>query len=217
MGDPLKVLGRSRGYSRAELLKNLPRHKNFKPIHLKEVKDMEEVVLQNLGNQKARKIIHMIKEVFKEVYRAKQFTRTEINNRGVLYGVVLLKHHVMDLVLEYFHERWPKCLICLYNEHTQMTEVINEKGIIRKYKNPLDFVVTKISQNRPIIPYFDDIKFSGEELFQTLYKTQNITERENIRYFKQMIPDKCFDLPGLRYSVEKEYILRNKKIDEYFD
>ena len=178
---------------------------------------MEEVLLRNLGNQKARKIIHMIKEVFKEVYRAKQFTRTEINNRGVLYGVVLLKHNVMDLVLEYFHERWPKCLICLYNEHTQMTEVINEKGIIRKYKNPLDFVVTKISQNRPIILYFDDIKFSGKELFQTLYKTQNITERENIRYFKKMIPDKCFDLPGLRNSVEKEYTLRNKKIDEYFD
>ena len=53
-----------------------------------------------------------MREISIEVYRAKQFTRTEINNRGVLYGVVSLKHRVMDIVLNYFHQRWPNCNQC---------------------------------------------------------------------------------------------------------
>jgi hypothetical protein len=31
-----------------------------------------------------------------------------------------------------------------------------------------------------------------------------------------MIPDKCFDLPGMRHGVEKKYNSQNKKLDEYF-
>ena len=82
-------------------------------------------------------------------------------------------------------------------------------------KLPLKDAVEKISKNRPIIPYFDDIQFSGKEIFETLYQSQNIVERENPRYFKQMIPDKCYELPGLRNGIEKRYISRNKKLNEF--
>ena len=114
--DPLKVIGRARGYSRDELISVLPKHKNFSPVLIKHIKRLPEVILRNSGNSLAKKINRMMREVFTEVYQAKQFTRTEINNQGVLYGVVLLKHRVIDMVLKYFHERWPNCIICLYNE-----------------------------------------------------------------------------------------------------
>ncbi len=194
----------------------MPRHCNFNPKYLKLVHELDEVVLRNLGNTPAKRIIQMIKEVYKEAYRAKQFTRTEINDRGILYGVVNLKHRVMDLVLLYFHDRWPQCVICLYNEYDDSTGIIDEMGIIKQVKEPLKKVIDQISINRPLVPYFNDIQFSGKEIFETLYKTQNIKERENPHFFKQMIPDKCFDLPGLRNGVEKNYSLKNKKIDEYF-
>jgi hypothetical protein len=164
----------------------------------------------------AKKIIRMMREVNTEAYRAIQFTRTEINKHGVLYGIVLLKHHVMDNVLKYFHERWPQCIICLYNGHTQRTGIINEKGKIREVKLPLKEVVEKVSKGRSIIPYFEDIQFSGEEIFESLYNSQNIVERENPRYFKSMIPDKCFDLPGMKNGVEKRYTSQKKKIDDFF-
>jgi hypothetical protein len=121
----------------------------------------------------------------------------------------------MDLVLNYFHERWPKCIICLYNEYTQKTGIMDEKGTIKEVKLSLKHVVENISNQRPVVPYFDDIQFSGNEIFETLYKTQNITERQNQRYFKQMIPDKCFELPGLRNGIERRFNDRNKKIDDY--
>ncbi len=211
--DPLEVIGRAKGYSREELVLNLPRHSNYSPALMQRIKKLPEVILRNSGTPLAKKINRMMREVFTEAYRAKQYARTEINSRGVLFGVVQLKHTVIDLVLNYFHERWPQCVICLYNEHTHKTGLIDEKGIIREINSPLKIVVEMVSKNRPLIPYFDDIQFSGEEIFETLYKSQFITERENQPYFKKMIPDQCFKLPGMRNGVEKRF--RNRDLNEF--
>jgi hypothetical protein len=212
--DPLEVIGRAKGYSRKELNLNLPRHVKFSQTLSHQIEKLPDVVLRNSGSPLAKKINKMMREIFTEAYRAKQFTRTEINNRGVLYGVVLLKHLVMDLVLKYFHERWPYCVICLYNEYSHKTAIINEKGKIREINSPLKKVVDLVSKKRPIIPYFNDIQFSGEEIFETLYGSQFISERENQPFFKRMIPESCFKLPGMRDGVEKGF--RNKKINEFF-
>ncbi|MFX0104564.1 MAG: DUF4130 domain-containing protein [Candidatus Hodarchaeota archaeon] len=211
--DPLKVVGCAKGHSHEELIHKLPRHFNFNPALIQKIKEIPEVILRNSGTHLGKKINRMMRELSTEVYRAKQYTRTEINNRGVLFGVVSLKHKVLDFVLEYFHERWPQCVICLYNEQTHKTGVINERGIICEFNLSLKKVVKRFSENRPIIPYFEDIQFSGERIFETLYNSQNISERENKRYFRSMIPDKCYELPGMRDGVEKRF--RNKKINDY--
>jgi hypothetical protein len=204
--DPLEVIGRAKGYSRKELVLNLPRHSKFSPALMQHIKELPEVVLHNSGTPLAKKINRMMQEVFTEAYRAKQFSRTEINNRGVLFGVVHLKHRVIDLVLNYFHQRWPQCVICLHNEHTHKTGFIDEKGIIREINSPLKNVVEMVGKIRPIIP-------SGEEIFETLYKSQFISERENQPYFKRMIPDQCFKLPGMKNGVEKRF--RNRNLNEF--
>ncbi len=212
--DPMEVLGCARGHTHEELIQNLPRHKDFSPVLIRQIKRIPEVVLRNSGTPLAKKINRMMREVSTESYRAIQFTRTEINNRGVLYGVVLLKHRVIDLVLKYLHKRFGSlCIICLYDEGTHKTAIMNEKGKIRVIESPLMKIVQILSEDRPIIPYFDDIQFSGEEIFETLYTSQFISERENKNYFKKMIPDKCFELPGMRGGVEKGF--RNKKINDF--
>jgi len=218
--DPLEVVGCAKGYSHEELIKNLPRHCKSTPGLIQQIRKIPEFVLRNSGTLIAKKINKMMREVNTESYRAIQFTRTEINNRGVLFGIVLLKHQVMDIVLKYFHERWPQCVICLYNEHTKRTGIINEKGNIIETKLPLKHAVEAASKERSITPYFDDIQFTGEEIFQSLYETQSIVSRENPRYFKSMIPDKCFELPGMRNGIEKRYLekrqsVKTKTLDEF--
>ncbi len=211
--DPMEVIGRAKGFSHEEIIQNLSRHNNFSQHLISQIKRIPEVVFRNSGSSFAKKINRMMREIGTEAYRAKQFTRTEVNNRGVLYGVVLLRHRVIDKVLNYFHERWPNCIICLYNEHNKKTSIINEKGKIQESELQLKEVVDNVSKNRPIIPYFEDIHFSGEKIFETLYGSQFISERENKNYYKKMIPDKCFELPGMRGGVERHF--RNKKINEY--
>ena len=211
--DPLEVIGCARGYSHEELIRNLHRHSLYSPAIERQIISIPEAILRNSGTQMAKYINRMMREVSTEAYRAKQFTRTEINNRGVLFGVVSLEHNVIDLVLVYFHERWPQCVICLYNERNRKTCMINEKGSIREFHQPLKKVVESVSKNREIVPYFEDIQFSGKEIFETLYKSQFITERENKQYFKKMIPDHCYKLPGMKNGVEKHF--RNKKLNEF--
>ncbi|MFW9902605.1 MAG: DUF4130 domain-containing protein [Candidatus Thorarchaeota archaeon] len=211
--DPMEVIGRAKGFSHEEIIQNLSRHNNFSPYLISQIKKIPEVIFRNSGSPFAKKINRMMREIGTEAYRAKQFTRTEINNRGVLYGVVLLKHRVMDRVLNYFHERWPQCLICLYNEYDKKTSVINERGKIQELEMPLSDVVENLSKDRPIVPYFEDIQFSGGKIFETLYNSQFISERENSKYYKRMVPDKCFELPGMRSGVEKRF--RNKNINDY--
>jgi len=212
--DPLEILGCAKGHSYEELIQNLPRHFKFSSVLIQQIKKIPEVILRNSGTPLAKKVNRMMREVTTEAYRAKQFTRTEINNKGVLYGIVSFRHRVMDIVLNYFHERFPQCLICLYNEQSCKTGIINEKGVIQEVNYPLEKVVKRISKDRPIIPYFNDIQFSGKQIFETLYNSQFISERENKGYFKKMIPGKCFELPGMRGGVEKRF--RNKKINDYF-
>ncbi|MFX0080347.1 MAG: DUF4130 domain-containing protein [Candidatus Hodarchaeota archaeon] len=211
--DPLEVVGCAKGHSHEELIHNLPRHYDYYPGLIQQIKKIPEVVLRNSGTPFAKKINRMMREISKETYRAIQFTRTEINNRGVLFGVVSLKHKVIDRVLSYFHKRWPDCIICLYNEHTHRTSTMDEEGKFCGFDTPLKAVVENVSKNRPLIPYFDDIQFTGEEIFETLYKSQFIAERENPSFYKRMIPDKCFELPGMRGGVEKRF--RNKRINDY--
>ncbi|MDX1798761.1 MAG: DUF4130 domain-containing protein [Candidatus Lokiarchaeia archaeon] len=211
--DPMEVIGRAKGFSHKEIIQNLSRHNSYYPYLITQIKKVPEVIFRNSGSSFAKEINRMMREIGTEAYRAKQFTRTQINNRGVLYGVVLLRHRVMDRVLDYFHQRWPQCIICLYNEYDKRTSFIDERGKIQEVELPLKKVVDNISKNRPIIPYFDDIQFSGKEIFETLYISQFISERENQDFFKKMIPDKCFELPGMRGGVEKRF--RNKQINEF--
>ena len=214
--DPLQVIGRAKGYTKQELKDYLPRHSKFSSKLIQQIENLPDVFLRNSGSPLAKRLIQMMREISKEAYRAKQFTRTEINNRGVLYGIVRLEHQVIDIVLNYFHERWPQCVICLYNELNTKTHLINESGKIIELKLLLDIVVQKISENRPIISYFEDIPFSGKKIFETFYSTQNIKERENPRYFKKMIPNYCYELPGLKNGIEKRFNSRNETLDKFF-
>ena len=215
--DPMEVIGRAKGYSHKELIQNLPRHKDFYPDLLKQVNRIPEVVFRNSGSLFAKRINRMMREISTEAYRAKQFTRTEINNYGVLYGVVLLKHKVIDRVLHYFHERWPQCVVCLYNEHNKITSIINERGEIQNFKLSLKEVIEIVSKNRPILPYFEDIQFSGKEIFETLYKSQFIPERVNQEYFSKMIPNQCFELPSMRKGIERKFKQGYKKIKDFIE
>ena len=215
--DPMEVIGCAKGYTQEEIIENLPRHAGFYPNLLKQVKKVPDVVFRNSGSLFAKKINRMMREITTEAYRAKQFTRTQINDHGVLYGVVLLKHQVIDRVLHYFHERWPQCVICLFNDHNKKTYIINEQGKIQDFNLALNDLVEKISKKRPLIPYFEDIQFSGKEIFETLYKSQFISERENKSYFKKMIPNKCFQLPGMKNGIEKRFKSHYKKLENFYE
>ena len=201
------------GFTKDEILINLPRHSKCNPNLLFEVENTSESILRNYGSQFARKINRMLSEIFCELERNRQFTRTNLNNRGVLYGKITLSHQSEDELLKYFHDRFPNCFICLFNINNNETITMNEQGIIQKFQESLAYTVQKVSINRPITPYFEDISMNNEEIYQEFYSSQFIANRENRKYFKKMIPKYAMDMPGMKGGVENRF--RNNQLDKY--
>jgi len=201
------------GFSKDEMLINLPRHSQCSPNLLFKVENTSESILRNNGSPFARKINRMLSEIFCEVERNRQFTRTNLNNRGVLYGKITLSHQSDDELLKYFHDRFPNCFICLFNIIKNETITINEQGKFKKFQASLDEIVKKISMNRQIKPYFEDISMNNEEIFQEFYSSQFIASRENRKYFKKMIPKYAMEMPGMKGGVENRF--RNNQLDKY--
>ena len=201
------------GFSKKEMLINLSRHSQCNPNLLLKVENTPESILRNHGSQFARKINKMLHEIFRELERNRQFTRTNLNNRGVLYGKISLSHQNENELLKYFHDRFPNCFICLFNTIKRETITMNEQGKFQKFKVSLDEIVQKIGKNRPITPYFEDISMKNEEIFQEFYSSQFIASRENRKYFKKMIPNHVMKMPGMKGGVENRF--RNNQLDKY--
>jgi len=201
------------GFSKKEMLINLPRHSQCNQNLLLKVENTSESILRNHGSQFARKINKMLHEIFRELERNRQFTRTNLNNRGVLYGKITLSHQSDDELLKYFHDRFPNCFICLFNIIKNETITINEQGKFKKFQASLDEIVKKISMNRPITPYFEDISMDNEEIFEEFYSSQFIASRENRKYFKKMIPKYAMEMPGMKGGIENRF--RNNQLDKY--
>ena len=202
------------GFSKEEMLTNLQKHSLCSPYLLLKVKNTSESILRNNGSQFARKINRMLHEIYRELERNRQFTRTILNDRGVLYGKITLSHQSEYELLKYFHDRFPNCFICLFNTIKSETITMNEQGRFQKFHKSLDEIVKKISMNRPITPYFEDISMDNEEIFQEFYSSQFIKSRENRKYFKKMIPKYAMEMPGMKGGVENRF--RNHQLDKFF-
>ncbi len=104
-----------RNFNKKTLYELLPRHAKFTPDLLLKLQQIPISILENRACPLAIKVYKMAREVSKDCERAKQFTRTQINDHGLLYGTVMLKHHTCDLVLNFFHNRYPLFTVALYN------------------------------------------------------------------------------------------------------
>jgi hypothetical protein len=155
----------------------------------------------------------MSREVAKDCERAKQFARTHLNEHGLLYGIVMLKHTTQDMVLDFFHRRYPLFTIALYNARKKETYIIDPMGKMTTESESLQNIIQNYNKSHPITPMFKELATQPEdkEIFAEFYTSQFIDERENKRYFGHMIPKEVREWPGM--ELEKGF--RNQKLDKF--
>ncbi len=200
-------------FRKAEMLQNIRRHADCTPTVIHHLEQIPDEILQNVASPEARRFNKMIKQVFREMERVRQFTRTKLNNHGILYATVEYSHTIEDLIIEYFHNRFPRCWICLYNRKSKMCLVWKGHGKGKYVPTDLDSMVKQLNQEHPIQPYFEDIQVETEDLFNSFYSSQYIASRKNPRYYRQMIPLSVRKLPGLQGKIETS--LENKSLDVF--
>src|SRR5208337_5118123 len=74
-----------RNFNKKTLYELLPRHAKFTPDLLLKLQQIPISILENRACPLAIKVYKMAREVSKDCERAKQFTRTQINDHGLLY------------------------------------------------------------------------------------------------------------------------------------
>lgn len=201
------------GNSKKEIMSMISRHASFSFKLKREIQEHPESFLQSSGSIFAKKINGMIREIFREMDRQRQFTRTSLSSNGILIGKVQFKHHIEDMVLDYFHTRFPQFIICLFNEIKNETIIINENGAMFRSRKNFQEIIDIMSKSRPISDIYSKIDVSTEKLFNEFYSSQFIKARENRRYFRHMIPKKVMKHPGMRGGVESRY--QNLSIDQF--
>ncbi|MHA1522337.1 MAG: DUF4130 domain-containing protein [Promethearchaeota archaeon] len=214
-GNSLDCQSGPNGYSKDQLKVLIRRHSGSSPVLISKIMHHDSSLLQNSGSPFAKRVNSMIRAVFKEYDRQRQFTRTELTKKGILWGKVYFEHRIEDLVLEYFHGRFPQCIILLANEVKNECIFINEEG--KMFRSPLSIreLTQILSKGRPQSSIYSDLQYSNEDLFDEFYSSQFIKARRNKRYFRQMIPLKALKLPGMRGGIEIRY--QNKSLDTFFN
>ena len=200
-------------YSRLQYLQTLKRHAEYSPRVFHRFQSLSDVILKTSASPEAKKLLTMARAVGREAERMRQFTRTQLTERGVLFANITLHHRVEDWILSYFHGRFPRFVIVLFETRHKVSYTIDEDGVIHKYVFPLKETVALVSQNRVIVPLLKGIQHSPEELYRHFYESQFVAERENRKYFKRMIPDSAMNLPGMKGGVEKRF--RNHLLDKF--
>ena len=202
-----------RPYSRFQYLSTLKRHADFSQRTYHRFQSLSDVILKTSASPEAKKLLTMARAVGREAERMRQFTRTKLTERGVLFAPITLHHRVEDWILSYFHGRFPRYIIVLFETRHKISHVIDEYGSTYTHKLLLKETVELLSRNRPKIPSLQGIPNSPEDLYRNFYESQFVAERENRKYFKRMIPDSAMNLPGMKGGVEKRF--RNHLLDKY--
>lgn len=210
---------RGQGYvSRTQMLEMLPRHEKFSPILLDQLAKIPDEILENRASEWAAKLYRMSRQVGREYDKCRAFTRTHLNPHGILWSIINIDHKVEDLVLQYFHKRFPKYIIALYNQKSKLTHICYESGMMDIKTIYIQDIIANLETNRPlceIIPgeTFDCEQLSKEnkELYRVFYQSQYIAERDNPRYFQQMMPKKWREAPGL--EMERGFL--NNTLDKF--
>ena len=145
-----------------------------------------------------------------------------------LFGIITAHHRIEDMLLQFFHKRFPKYVIVLYSSVKCKAFICTETNECTEVNAPLEQIVTKLSNNCPLMtedPLISSLISSEQnhteidkntvnevkELFTAFYESQNIPERKNLPYYNRMIPQKWQNTANL--AMEKGY--RNRKMDRF--
>lgn len=185
------------------------RHANFDPQLEKEVQRQDKAIVENLASQEARKLNKLHTNVGWAVCKLQSFLRFETSKHGILYTKIKSEHKLADIILEFFHLRFP--LFHIVIEHGKHTYVIDRNGDITKHNTNLLQTVSNLEKELPVDPLLNDID-SNEEYFQNYYQSQNIKERYNPKLMKQLMPKKYMadDTP------EHHINTNTKSLNDYF-
>ncbi len=188
-------------------LEYIKRHKKFDQNVINILNNQDQRLVLNKATKESRTFHDWGKQVGGEAHRIISFTRLKISDKGILYSEIFSEHKVEDIVINFFHRRFPKFLIVIGSK--RIVYSIDKFGVRKKHLESVKNVVNHLEKN-----YFDEFLMnlnSEEDMWKTYYYSQNILQRRNKKLQVKMMPKKYMKHMG----IENEFYKGNKKLDEF--
>ena len=155
-------------------------------LFIAKVEQMPQGVLENVATDDARHAFRLARDVLSDIRAAKAFTR--LTQKGdMLIGRVDSRHRIEELVVHWFHERFPTYTIAITSKRGMFLLGGEYRSI--RHVNPADPIAQVISTKG------QDTQDSSD-VWDVYYASQFIDERKNTSLFHKNIPRKRLSKMG---------------------
>lgn len=181
------------------ILSLLKRNADAGASFIAKVEQIPQAVLENVATDDARRAFRLARDVLSDIRAAKAFTRLT-QKKDMLIARVDSRHRIEELVVHWFHERFPTYTIGITSKRG-MFLLGGEYGSIMHLKSA-DGIAQADSDNRQETEYASDV-------WEVYYASQFIDERKNAALFHK-------NLPGKRLSkMASERRFGNRTIEDF--
>ncbi|MBT3406861.1 DUF4130 domain-containing protein [Candidatus Woesearchaeota archaeon] len=184
----------------ADLFDAAHRHKEYSQELLSSVMQQDYNLVKNNATPEAKKLFRMQSGVLKYFHLKRCFMRLEFSKHGILYCKTELEHKVVDMLLSFFHKRFPIFHIAI--QYKDKTYVINTKGQMQIVKANMNDTIKQLERKLPLNDLLSDLDME-ESLWEDYYNSQYIKERRNVKLMNQMMPLKYRDQDHIESTVVK--------------
>jgi len=172
------------------------RHVGFDGEIIGELSRQEKTVVENKSSNESMKLHNWSRQVGCSIHRTEMFTRLNINEKGILFARIDPEHHVEDIVVDFFTERFPMFIVVLESRRGCFVKKKGQQLTI--VKNRMENVIRKLESDLEGNDILCDLlDFDDKMIWNVFYNSANIPARKNSRYFLHNVPKKFHDLPGL--------------------
>ena len=196
-----------------DILDRLRRNPKCPLEFIEQVIKEDPVHLENLTSDIAKKADKLARDVSREAYKIRAFTRFNLSHHGILFATIEPQYHVEDLVVKWFWKRFPQFVIALESNPKRgvflfgpgFTDVIFTKATLKE-------VIEDLESRLPIKPLLEEVAEFSETIWQRYYASQYVPSRKNLKLFLKFLPRKYQKWKGL----VTEASFGNRRLDEFF-
>jgi len=163
------------------------RHKRFRKELLAKAVEQPIELIRQQATRESRILYNLHRQVLGCYQLTRAFTRLDVSPHGILYAEIEPEHHVEDMVARWFLSRFPGKTILLQSRRG--TFMCSSEGLFISSER-INEILPKLEKERPIDSICKEVSEFDAGIWDEYYRSQNIAERRNIRYFSRNLPKK---------------------------
>ena len=147
------------------------------PDFYRQIEELPKEILENLGNELAKKAVTMSQKVDSDLHSHKAFLRLSISPHGILYAKSdEMNHHNEEPLVEFFQSRFPTFIILFESKRGVFSIDQNKRSI--KIRKPLETALQELEKELPVNPLLRDLHEKNyQELWESFAQSQIIQGR----------------------------------------